>query len=128
VNEELSPIPGSIIIGIVWSLWHLPLFYMVGTSQHEFNVPFFPFMISIISSTLVYTYLYIKSNGSLFTAILLHWLFTYIFQVISTQISRTTIYSLLECIPALMIGFVFMILLNQQRQRVLLSKQRQSGN
>lgn len=122
VNEELSPIPGSIIIGIVWSMWHLPLFYMVGTSQHEFNVPFFPFMISIISSTLVYTYLYIKSNGSLFTAILLHWLFTYIFQVISSQISRTSIYNLLECIPSLIIGFVFILILNHHKQRALLSK------
>lgn len=122
VNKEFSPISGSIIIGIVWSLWHLPLFYIIGTSQHEFNVPFFPFMILIISSAFVYTYIYIKSKGSLFTAILLHWLFTYIFQVIASQISRTTIYNLLECIPALMIGFVFMILLNQQKQRALLSK------
>jgi membrane protease YdiL (CAAX protease family) len=128
VNEELSPTSGSIIIGIVWSLWHLPLFYMIGTSQHEFKVPFFPFMISIISSTFVYTYVYIKSNGSLFTAILLHWLFTYVFQVIASQISRTTIYNLLECIPALMIGFIFMILLNQQRQKVPLSKPRQLDN
>jgi membrane protease YdiL (CAAX protease family) len=128
VNEELSPISGSIIIGIVWSLWHLPLFYMIGTSQHEFSVPFFPFMISIISSTFVYTYIYIKSNGSLFTAILLHWLFTYVFQVIASQISRTIIYNLLEYIPALMIGFVFMILLNHQKQRVLFSKPRQSDN
>lgn len=128
VNENLPATSGSIIIGIVWALWHLPLFYMIGTSQHEFNIPFLPFMISIISSTFVYTYIYIKSNGSLFAAILLHWIFTYIFQVIASQISRTTIYNLLECIPALMIGFVFMILLNQQRQRVLLSKTRQSTN
>jgi hypothetical protein len=128
VNEKLSPTAGSIIIGIVWALWHLPLFYMLGTSQHEFNVPFFPFMISIISSTFVYTYIYIKSKGSLFTAFLLHWIFTYVFQVIASQISRTTIYNLLECIPALMIGFVFIILLNHQRQRVLLSKPRQSSN
>jgi len=122
VNKEFSPISGSIIIGIVWSLWHLPLFYIIGTSQHEFNVPFFPFMILIISSAFVYTYIYIKSNGSLFTAILLHWLFTYIFQVIASQISRSPIYNLLEWIPSLMIGFVFMILLNQQKQRALLSK------
>jgi uncharacterized protein len=128
VNEKLSTTSSSVFIGIIWALWHLPLFYMIGTSQHEFNVPFLPFMISIVSSTFVYTYIYIKSNGSLFTAILIHWLFTYIFQVIASQISRTTIYNLLECIPALMIGFVFMILLNQQRQSMLLSKPRQLDN
>ena len=115
INIEFSPISGSIIIGVVWSLWHLPLFYMIGTSQHDFNIPFIPFMISIISSSFIYTYLYYKSNGSLFAAILLHWIATYILQVISSQISRTPTYNFLECLPALIIGCVFIILLKNQR-------------
>jgi hypothetical protein len=115
INTEFSPILGSIIIGVVWSLWHLPLFYMIGTSQHDFSIPFLPFMISIISSTFVYTYIYIKSNGSLSAAILIHWIVTYILQVIASQISRTTTYNLLECLPALVIGCAFMILLKNQR-------------
>jgi membrane protease YdiL (CAAX protease family) len=32
VNAQFSPIAGSLLIGITWSLWHLPLFYMPGTS------------------------------------------------------------------------------------------------
>lgn len=72
IIKEFPSITGSIIIGMIWSLWHLPLFYMAGTSQHDFNIPFFPFLISIISSSFVYTYLYIKTNGILFSAILLH--------------------------------------------------------
>jgi membrane protease YdiL (CAAX protease family) len=115
INLEFSPISGSVIIGVVWSLWHLPLFYMIGTSQHDFNIPFFPFMISIISSSFVYTYLYIKTNGNLFSAMLLHWLFTYILQVISSQISRSATYNQLECLPALIIGSVFLILLKNQK-------------
>lgn len=118
INKEVSPIAGSIIIGIVWSLWHLPLFYMIGTAQHDFNMPFLPFMISIISSTFVYTFIYIKSNGSLFSAILLHWLFTYTLQVIASQITRTTTYRFLECIPALLIGFVFIILLRNEKTKI----------
>jgi uncharacterized protein len=115
INKEFPSIIGSIIIGVVWSLWHLPLFYMLGTSQHDFNIPFIPFMISIISSSFVYTYIYIKTKGNLFSAILLHWLFTYVLQVITSQISRTATYNLLECLPALIIGFVFLILLKNQK-------------
>lgn len=115
INTEFSPVLGSIIIGVVWSLWHLPLFYMIGTSQHDFNIPFIPFMISIISSSFIYTYLYYKSNGSLFAAILLHWITTYFLQVIASQITRTTDYNFLECLPAVIIGFVFIILLKNQR-------------
>ena len=43
IIKEFTSIRGSIIIGLIWSLWHLPLFYMIGTSQHDFNIPFIPF-------------------------------------------------------------------------------------
>jgi membrane protease YdiL (CAAX protease family) len=114
IDIEFSPVIGSIIIGVVWSLWHLPLFYMIGTSQHDFNIPFIPFMISIISSSFIYTYLFYKSNGSLFAAILLHWIATYILQVVASQITRTETYNFVECLPALIIGCIFIILLKNK--------------
>lgn len=116
INFEFSAITASIIIGMVWSLWHLPLFYMIGTSQHDFHIPFIPFMISVISSSFIYTYLYHKSNGSLFAAILLHWIATYILQVISSQIARTPVYNFLECLPALIIGFILINVLKDQKK------------
>ena len=118
VNLEFSPILGSLVIGITWSLWHLPLFYMPGTSQHDFNMPFIPFMISVISSSFIYTYVYIKSNGSLFSAILLHWVGTYIMQVTGSQVSRSATYNYLECLPAFLIGIVFIVMLYTQRTKI----------
>jgi uncharacterized protein len=111
IKNISSPIAGSIIIGLVWSTWHLPLFYMSGTSQHDFNIPFIPFMVSVISSSFVYTYVYLKSTGSLFAVILLHWTGTYILQVIASQVSRTPLYNWLECLPSLVLGLYFMIFL-----------------
>ncbi len=35
---------GALIIGLVWALWHLPLFMMAGTSQYELEIPFFGFL------------------------------------------------------------------------------------
>jgi hypothetical protein len=103
LNNIFSPVSASIIIGIVWSLWHLPLFYMIGTSQHDFNMPFIPFMISVTSSSFIYTYIYIKSRGNLFAAILLHWIGTYFMQVIASSVFRTTMYNSLEFIPGLIL-------------------------
>jgi hypothetical protein len=114
VNIEFSPILSSLIIGIIWSLWHLPLFYMLGTSQHDFNMPFMPFMISVISSSFIYTYVYIKSHGSLFSAILLHWVGTFIMQVIGSQVSRSVTYNYMECLPSFLIGIVFIVMLYKQ--------------
>jgi len=117
VNIQFSPISGTLVIGIIWSLWHLPLFYMPGTSQHDFNMPFLPFMISVISSSFIYTYIYIKSHGSLFSALLLHWIGTYIMQVIGSQVTRTPAYNYLECLPVLVTGIIFIIILQKHRNK-----------
>jgi len=114
VNAEFSSAIGTLVVGVAWSLWHLPLFYMSGTSQHDFNMPFIPFMISIVFSSFIYNYIYIKSKGSLFSALLLHWVGTYIMQVIGSQVTRSAIYNYLECIPVLLIGTIFILILHKQ--------------
>ncbi|MHB1355686.1 MAG: CPBP family glutamic-type intramembrane protease [Anaerolineae bacterium] len=40
LQTRFSAITSSLIIGVVWGLWHGPLFLMVGTSQHELAMPF----------------------------------------------------------------------------------------
>jgi len=111
VNKEFSPVSGSLVTGITWSLWHLPLFFMPGTSQHDFNMPFLPFLVAVTSSSFIYTYVFLKSNGSLFSALLLHWIVTYIMQVIASQVTRTPAYNYLECLPALLTGVLFIFIL-----------------
>jgi len=114
VNDGFSPVTGSLVIGITWSLWHLPLFFMPGTSQHDFNIPFLPFLAAVTSSSFVYTYVYIKSGGRLFSALLLHWIGTYIMQVIASQVVRSTAYNYLECLPALLTGILFIFILQKK--------------
>jgi uncharacterized protein len=117
-NTICSPVIAALITGIIWSLWHLPLFYMSGTSQHDFNIPFLQFLISITSISLAYNYVLIKSNGMVFTAILFHWLNTYILQVISSNVIRTPLYNSLECIPTLSIGIFFgWMLLKKEKEK-----------
>lgn len=101
----------SLIIGLVWSLWHLPLFYMVGTSQYEFGLPFIVFLISVTSTSFAYTYFHIKTKGALLSAIFLHWVFTYGMQVVASTVVRTEMYNWLEFLPALILGILFSILL-----------------
>jgi hypothetical protein len=58
------------IVGLVWALWHLPLFLMVGTSQHERDIPFMGFLIQMTASSILYTWLYNNTQQSLWSAIL----------------------------------------------------------
>ena len=100
----------SLIIGLVWALWHLPLFMMVGTSQHELEILFFGFLIGLMGNSILYTWLYNNTKKSLWSAILLHWFFTYATQVMSTGVTHLPFYNWLEFIPyAIMAAIVVWI-------------------
>ena len=45
LQTRWNALTSSLIVGLVWALWHLPLFMMVGTSQHELGIPFIGFLI-----------------------------------------------------------------------------------
>ncbi len=107
----------SLIIGLGWAFWHLPLFFMLGTSQHDFNVPIIPFLISVTSSSFIYTYIYLRTKKSLYSAIFLHWVWTYVMQVISSNVTRTYLYNWLEWIPPFLIGLLFILLLRVDKDR-----------
>jgi len=105
----------SLIIGLVWALWHFPLFFMLGTSQYELSVPFLAFSISVIGTSFIYTYLYKQTKANIFSAIFLHWLYTYVLQVVSSSIIRTSLYNWLEIIPAVFIGLVFAFMMRKDK-------------
>ena len=45
LEKRLSFIPASLIVAFVWTIWHLPLFYIEGTHQHEWNFILWSFMV-----------------------------------------------------------------------------------
>jgi biotin transporter BioY len=104
----------SLIIGLVWALWHLPLFMMVGTSQHELGIPFFGFLLTLIASSILYTWLYNNTQQSLWSAILLHWLYTYAAQVLLSGVTRSPLYNWLECLPYVTMAAIVVLIWKPQ--------------
>ena len=64
------PINSSLILGVIWGLWHLPAFFISGTPQEGASFLFF-FLGAIVLSFLS-TFLYIHSRGSVLITALLH--------------------------------------------------------
>jgi membrane protease YdiL (CAAX protease family) len=60
----------SLIIGLVWGLWHLPLFFMAGTTQSQ--MPILVFMLNILAGSVLFGWLWERTNGSVLPAIVLH--------------------------------------------------------
>lgn len=112
-----NPNLASLIVGLIWSLWHLPLFFMLGTTQYEFNLSFFAYLLTVTSSSFIYTYIYIRTKQRLFSAIFFHWIYTYGIQVVYSSVVRTNLFNWLEIVPGVLIALVFIILLHKEKVR-----------
>lgn len=68
--SKYSPFISSIIIGVIWTIWHIPLFFVEGSSQVE--LPFEWYLPNVIAIAIVFTLLYLKTSGSVLPAMALH--------------------------------------------------------
>ncbi len=67
---RFNPVMASLILGAIWSVWHLPLFFISGLSQSY--MPFGIFLVMGVAFSVLFTWAYIKTNRNLFTALLFH--------------------------------------------------------
>jgi len=70
LQRRFSPFWASIILGVVWAVWHAPAFAMSGTPQSAWS--FGPFFLGLIAITVIMTPLFNASGGSLLIATLYH--------------------------------------------------------
>jgi uncharacterized protein len=61
----------SLIVGAIWALWHLPLFFIPGMAQA--NMPIALFMASSVALSVVFSRLSVNTRFSVLPAIVLHW-------------------------------------------------------
>jgi hypothetical protein len=60
----------SLLLGVVWALWHIPLFYIVGTDTSA--QPFPVFLLSVTAVSVAIAWLYVRTGGSLLLVMLMH--------------------------------------------------------
>jgi uncharacterized protein len=68
--ERWNALVASVLLGLLWGLWHLPLFFIDGTSQAF--TPFWVFLVLSVAFSVLFTWLYRRTAGNLFGALLLH--------------------------------------------------------
>jgi membrane protease YdiL (CAAX protease family) len=68
--DRYSPEAASLILGLIWGLWHLPLHFIPTTTQYV--IPIWQFVLQTIVLTFLYTWLHKATGGSVFIASLFH--------------------------------------------------------
>jgi membrane protease YdiL (CAAX protease family) len=75
LQSRVKPALGAVMLGALWALWHLPLFFMEGTYQHALGfltARFWFFNLSLALLSFLYVWLCNGSNGSILIAVLAH--------------------------------------------------------
>lgn len=77
LQRNRSAASATLILALVWACWHLPAFFFRDTyvDMGVLGFPFFAFM--MLFSTMVFTWLYNSTNGSLLIVVLFHAVFNW---------------------------------------------------
>jgi membrane protease YdiL (CAAX protease family) len=70
LQARFGPLLASGGVAVVWLLWHLPLFWLEGAAQQGGSILLFG--LSVLAFSLLFTWVYNRTDGSLLMAILLH--------------------------------------------------------
>ena len=74
LQARWSALVSSLVLGTVWAFFHLPIFFNQGPSQAggQSGMPFPGFWLSIIAASILFTWLFNNTQGSILMAWMLH--------------------------------------------------------
>ena len=70
LQARYSALVSSLILGVLWTCWHLPLFFQTGQSQ--MGIPFPIYLLLSVTLTVYMTWLYNNTHGSLVVTVFCH--------------------------------------------------------
>lgn len=73
LQQRYGALSASLLIGVVWALWHLPAWWTPGSGQDAVSFPVF--VVSVVAASILLTSLYNSTGGSLPAVILAHTVF-----------------------------------------------------
>jgi len=69
---KYNALTAAVTVGLLWSVWHLPMFLSQGFPQYQYHLPFTQFALTLISASVIITWLQNNCKGSLFPAFFIH--------------------------------------------------------
>lgn len=109
LQNGFRPIIASLILGLLWELWHLPLFFIKDSMYFEWGAGtwlFWLFIMRMTALTIIMTVVYNANHRSILSAILLHFMFNFTF--VFLQPAPMEIHGYGTLILVLLAGFLFL--------------------
>ena len=111
LQTRWNALTSSLILGVIWSLWHLPLFYIVGTSQYLYDISFLGFALGTTTISVLYTWAYNNTGRSIWSAVFFHWIYTYALDTLGVGMTPSPAdYQWLQYVPYILIAIVVVVI------------------
>jgi membrane protease YdiL (CAAX protease family) len=91
IIKPLGVIPGTIVLGVVWGVWHLPLYFMSNTWHGDMGFQlagFWTFVLFNVGLSLIMTWVYLNTSLSILSGMLLHFTSNFTSQLIAPSSDR----------------------------------------
>ncbi|MBR2750573.1 MAG: CPBP family intramembrane metalloprotease [Clostridiales bacterium] len=115
VSAERGILKGSVITGLVWGLWHTPLWLMEGFSPLNLVIYAVSFMGAVIGISIIIGYIYGKHRNLIYCTII-HLLFNFLNALVIIDQNRMPFVVVIYAVLYLLIAAV-MILINRTTSR-----------
>lgn len=87
LQSRWNSLTASLILAAIWAAWHIPLFLIQGTYQHQIgfgSTGFWLFLAALFPETILITWLYNRTNRSTLAAVLFHFMTNFTGQLLET--------------------------------------------
>lgn len=103
LQSRWKALTSSLILGAVWTAWHLPLFFIQGSYQHSLGLgtgQFWLYMLDKVPESILMTWIYNNNRRSTLSAILFHFMINLVGELFDLTLRAEAIYILLWIVMA----------------------------
>lgn len=107
LQGKFNALVSSLILGVIWACWHIPLWFHPETSN---RIPFVPFVLLNVTLATFMTWLYNNTKGSLVIAILAHFSFNLVGAFVTGTLGLMPMSTFLKFgVPGLSVLFIWVL-------------------
>ncbi|MGN6089430.1 MAG: CPBP family intramembrane glutamic endopeptidase [Actinomycetales bacterium] len=77
LQQRLSPLAASLVLGVIWAGWHVPL--LLAPGERDSGLPLLPFAVLVVAASVLITALVNAARGSVLVAAVFHSSFDAVF-------------------------------------------------
>lgn len=103
--KRFTPFTASLILGVIWGVWHLPSFFVGGMEQNAMSIPLF--LLNAVFLSIFVSWIFLHTGESVLIAVLIHFSVNFCATIIGVTLPTLGVLLLVASILILMLDKQF---------------------